>query len=174
MSSKHDNSHLFNLSLAGLQDDRRSWSEPADWGSREFRRKLRTWTPQSHVDVAVDRADLPALGEQSSGQWLWSMESTVVMDYLRAPRVHELPSHAMAEVAVHLAKAELRLAAQSLRQKRLSRNALPVNASPGGAQPTAPPGRFAAATRRLSRGTNLRPAFHRLPSARRNLRFAKG
>jgi len=176
MSPAHDIAHLLHLALAeqleiATQKERRSWPESQDWRGRELRRMLRTWTPQSHVDVAMHPANLrflPPDEEMVVSCWAPHVERDTAMSLamLAAPVSRDTASQVLAALVTHLALAELRGAARSLHQKRLSRNALPASASPAGPQPAAPPGRLPF------RRPNLRPAPQRVLLTRRNLRFA--
>lgn len=181
-SPAHDIAHLLHTAAECVPPkDRHPWAEPSDWHGRELRRTLRTWTPQSHVDVAVHPANLrflPPDGEIVVSGWAPGVKGDdgvshgVSLAMLAAPLPRDGVSRVLAALVTHLATAELRGAARRLQQKRLSRNASPASASPAGPQPAAPGGRLPAATRRQLRGPNLRPALYRVLPARRYLHFA--
>jgi hypothetical protein len=164
-SPAHDVAHLLNAALeAAPGKDRRAWPEPPDLHGREFRRLLRTWTPRSHVDVAVHPANLEFLRPDEEivvSAPAAERDHSLSLAMLAAPLTREAVSRVMAALVTHLALAEVRGAAHCLRQKRLSRKALETSSGP---QPAAP--------RRLFRAPNLRPALHRVVPSRRNLHFA--
>jgi hypothetical protein len=181
-SPAHDISHLLHEALELVPPkDRRPVPEPSDLRGREFRRLLRTWTPQSHVDIAVHPANLrylppdgeilvsglaPGLGHDGG------MSHDVSLALLAAPLSGDAVSRVMAALVTHLATTELRGAARRLHQKRLSRNAFATSGTSAGPQPATPAGRLLAATRRQLRGPNLRPAPYRVLPARRSIHFA--
>lgn len=170
-SPAHDVSPALYAALEVVEEkDRRSWLGQPDWHGREFRRLLRTWTPQSHVDVSVHPANqtlLPPDAEIVVGGWTPAdgRDDALSLAMLAAPLSRDAAPQVMAALVTHLASAELRGAARRLHQKRLSRNAISASASPAGPQPAAPPGRLPF------RRPNLRPALNRLLPARRNLRL---
>jgi len=179
LSSKHNLGEFLQHTRARHDDlvpqkDWQSWSPPADWRGREFRRMLRTWTPRSSVEVAVHPANLgffPADREIAVSGYAPKEDLAHLTAKLLAPLTPDGASRVMTALATHLGLAELRGAARRLHQKRLSRNALPAaDQFSTGPQPAAPSSRHA--TSRLPRRQHLRPALHRALPARWNLHFA--
>jgi len=180
-SPAHDIAHLLHSAVDHTPPaDRHPWAQSSDWRGRELRRKLRTWTPQSHVDVDVHPANLRflppdeeivvsgwAAGAKRDDGVSHAVSDGVSLAMLAAPLPRDGVSRVMAALVAHLATAELRGVARCLHQKRLSRNALPGSGDPTGPQPAVPGSRV-----RQWRGPNLRPAPYRVLPARRSLHFA--
>jgi hypothetical protein len=170
-SPAHDVSPALYAALEVVeQKDSRSWPGTPDWHGRDFRRLLRTWTPQSHVDVSVHPANqalLPTDAEIVVGGWAPAdgHDGAMSLAMLAAPLSRDSVPQVMAALVTHLASAELRGAARRRHPNRLSRHPRYATADPAGPQPAAPPGRLPF------RRPNLRPALNRLLPTRRNLRL---